>query len=109
MDVTRGDIVTVALRGDQGKPRPALVVQADLFHALSAVTVLPLTGTVVPAFLLRVTVEPTVANGLTRTSQVMVDEIQTPSRNHVGAVVGRLDAALMRDVERALALFLGLG
>jgi mRNA-degrading endonuclease toxin of MazEF toxin-antitoxin module len=27
--VTRGDRVTVALQGDQGKPRPALVVQLD--------------------------------------------------------------------------------
>jgi mRNA-degrading endonuclease toxin of MazEF toxin-antitoxin module len=28
-DVTRGDIVTVALQGDHGKPRPALIVQSD--------------------------------------------------------------------------------
>jgi mRNA-degrading endonuclease toxin of MazEF toxin-antitoxin module len=27
----RGDVVTVALRGDTGKPRPALVIRADRF------------------------------------------------------------------------------
>jgi mRNA interferase MazF len=27
--VTRGDIVTVALQGDHGKPRPVLIVQSD--------------------------------------------------------------------------------
>ena len=27
----RGDLVTVALQGDYGKPRPALVIQADQF------------------------------------------------------------------------------
>ena len=27
----RGDLVTIALQGDYGKPRPALVVQSDLF------------------------------------------------------------------------------
>ena len=32
----RGDLVTVALPGDFGKPRPALVVQADLFNATHA-------------------------------------------------------------------------
>lgn len=27
----RGDIVTIALQGDYGKPRPALIIQSDLF------------------------------------------------------------------------------
>ncbi len=48
----RGDLVTVALNGDQGKPRLALVVQADLFGDLSSVTILPITSTIVDAPLL---------------------------------------------------------
>ena len=36
----RGDLVTVALTGDFGKPRPALVVQADQFDQTGTVTVL---------------------------------------------------------------------
>lgn len=51
--------MTVALQGDQGKPRPALVVQADSFAELSSITVLPITGTLVEAPLLRVPLEPT--------------------------------------------------
>ena len=47
--MTRGDLVTVALQGDQGKPRPALVVQADQFGGLGSVTVLPITSTLVDA------------------------------------------------------------
>jgi mRNA interferase MazF len=35
----RGDIVTVSLPGDYGKPRPALVIQSDLFDEHSSVTV----------------------------------------------------------------------
>jgi mRNA interferase MazF len=31
----RGDFVTIALQGDFGKPRPALVIQSDLFAAHS--------------------------------------------------------------------------
>ena len=30
----RGDLITVALQGDAGKPRPALVTQADHFANL---------------------------------------------------------------------------
>ena len=44
-----GDLVTVALRGDAGKPRPALIVQADdLFADLPTIVVLPLTSCVWP-------------------------------------------------------------
>ena len=37
----RGTIVTIALQGYFGKPRPALIIQSDLFAELSSVTVLP--------------------------------------------------------------------
>ncbi len=40
----RGDLVTVALQGDLGKPRPALVIQSDLFDAHPSVAILPLTS-----------------------------------------------------------------
>ena len=60
----RGDLVTAALQGDQGKPRPALVVQSDPFADLAGVTVLPITSTLLDAPLLRVDVEPSVQNGL---------------------------------------------
>lgn len=104
----RGDLVTVALHGEQGKPRPALVVQADAFADLAGLTVLPITGTLLDAPLLRVEVEPSAANGLAKRSQVMVDKLQTPPRSKVGAPFGRLDDATMLAVNRALALFLGL-
>ena len=38
----RGDLVVVAMQGDYGKPRPALVIQSGLFDELPTVTVLPL-------------------------------------------------------------------
>ena len=40
----RGDLVTIALQGDYGKPMPALIVQPDLFDEHPSVTVLPVTG-----------------------------------------------------------------
>ena len=104
----RGDLVTAALQGDQGKPRPALIVQADVFSALGAVTVLPITSTLIDSPLVRLTVEPSAATGLTRRSQIMVDKIQTPGRTKIGEVFGRLDDAMMVSVNRAMALFLGI-
>ena len=104
----RGDLVTVALQGEQGKPRPALIIQANAFADLSAVTVLPITGTLVDAPLVRVLVEPTASNGLTKPSQVMVDKPQTPLRTKIGPAFGHLDDAAMVAVNRALAVFLGL-
>ncbi|HEY0206396.1 MAG TPA: type II toxin-antitoxin system PemK/MazF family toxin [Acetobacteraceae bacterium] len=101
-------MVTVALQGEQGRPRPALIIQADAFADLPAVTVLPITGTLVDAPLVRVLVEPTPGNGLTKPSQVMVDKPQTPLRARIGPAFGRLDDAAMVTVNRALAVFLGL-
>jgi mRNA interferase MazF len=107
--VRRGDIVAVALQGDQGKPRPALIVQSDLFSDLPAVTILPMTSMLIDATVFRVQIEPSPQNGLTKRSQVMVDKAQTPSRDKIGAVIGRLDDRSMLAVTRAIAVFLGMG
>ena len=104
----RGDLVTVALQGEQGKPRPALVVQADHFADLPAITILPITSTLIDAPLLRIPIEPNERNGLTKSSQVMVDKPQTPPKNKLGPPFGHLDDMTMVAVNRALALFLGL-
>ena len=103
----RGDLVTVALPGDFGKPRPALVIQSDLFDQTGTVTVLLLTGTLVDAPLIRPTVEPTPANGLRKRSQVMVDKAMSVRREKVGEPFGRLDDDTLLSVSRSLALFLG--
>jgi len=100
--------VTVSLQGDQGKPRPALVVQSDHFGELGSLTVLPITGTLIDAPLLRVPIEPTGQNGLAKRSQIMVDKPQTPAHGRLGSVIGHLDDATMVTVNRALAVFLGL-
>jgi mRNA interferase MazF len=104
----RGDLVTIAVQGDFGKPRPALVIQANHFSEHSSVTVLPITGTLVAAPLLRVTIQPTAENGLQKPSQVMVDKAMTVKRERVGPVFGRIDTDTLVEVERCLAVFLGL-
>jgi mRNA interferase MazF len=77
MAVRRGDLVTIALSGDHGKPRPALVVQADAFDALTSVTVLRLTSERHDWPLFRITAEAARGTGLQRRSQVMIDKAAT--------------------------------
>jgi len=60
----RGHFVTIALQGDFGKQRPALVVQSDMFDEHATVTVLLVSSTLVDAPLFRVKVQPDTANGL---------------------------------------------
>jgi mRNA interferase MazF len=100
--------VVVALQGDSGKPRPAVVVQADWFDALSTVVVLPLTSLRQDAAIFRIDVTLSERNGLRLLSQIAIDRPQTIRRTKVGQVIGQLDSVIMLQVERALAVFLGL-
>jgi mRNA interferase MazF len=105
--VRRGDLVTIALPGDYGKPRPGLVIQSDLFAEHPSVTILPVTSEIRDALLFRITVDPTPENGMRRPSQIMIDKAHTVRRDKIGPTVGRLEDRLMVEVNRALALFLG--
>ena len=103
----RGDLVTVSLQGDYGKPRPALVIQSDLLTDLESVVLCPVTSDLRNAAF-RVTVEPNPANGLRTLTQVMVDKLATLPRTKISEPIGRLDEARMKTVDRALLLVVGV-
>ena len=87
--IRRGDVVTVAAKGHySGKPRPALVLQSDLFSALGSVTICLLTTNILDAPLFRLTVEPSSSNGLQQVSQIMIDKIVTVHRGAIGSRIG---------------------
>ena len=104
----RGDLVTIDMQGNFGKPRPALVIQADAFAEHISVSVLPITSTLVAAPLLRVTLQPSASNGLQKPSQVMVDKTMTVMRDRMGPTFGHIDAPTLSEVERCLAVYLGI-
>lgn len=104
----RGDVVTVVAPGDYGKPRPALVVQSDLFQEHPSVTVCLMTSDLRNTPLFRLTIAPKPSNGLQKLSQVMVDKIVTLALARIGETIGRLDDSEMAEVTRLLALWLGL-
>ena len=103
----RGDLVTVILPGAYGKPRPAVIVQSDRYQAMESVTFLPMTSDILPKQVFRITVNPSAENGLEAPSQIMTDKCSTLPLTKVGKVFGRLDAADLARVDRALAAFLG--
>lgn len=105
----RGDLVTVALQGDFGKPRPGLIIQSDLFNETHPTVMLCLvTSDLREAPIFRLTVEPTPGNGLKKASQIQVDKIMTVLRDRLGPPFGHLDDATMVRVNRALAVFAGI-
>ncbi len=104
----RGELVTIAIGGDYGKPRPALVIQSDAFADLPSVTVLRITSDLREWPLLRITVAPDPLNGLRMASQVMIDKAVTVPRTKLGPRIGRLESHALRTVDKALQVFLGL-
>ena len=73
MEMNRGDVVICAAPGDYGKPRPAVVVQSDLFNGShSSVVVCPVTTHLEDAPLFRIPVPAGKTTGLKIESQVMV-------------------------------------
>jgi mRNA interferase MazF len=104
----RGDLVSLAVQGDFGKPRPALVMQSDWFDKHPTVTLLPLTSDLQNSPMLRVTVRPSETNRLVGTSQVMIDKATTVRREKIGSLIGRLEADRLIEIERCWAVFLGI-
>jgi mRNA interferase MazF len=105
--VRRGDFVKVVTLGSYGKPRPAVIVQSDLFNQHPSISVLPLSSELRNAPLFRVRIEPTAMNGLDKLSEVMVDKIQTIPIEKIGGEIGRASDEEMLAINRALAIFLG--
>lgn len=102
--------MVVATRGaSTSKPRPAVVVQSDLFTATHAsVTICPVTADVTDAPLFRITVLPGSRSGLTQVSQVMVDKVVSVPREAIGRVIGQCDENEVAAVDDALRNWLAL-
>jgi mRNA interferase MazF len=105
----RGDVVTVALQGAHGKPRPAVIVQRTETLTHTMVVVCPVTSELrTTAPLVRVTVDPSPTNGLRAVSQVMIDRVVSAPADKLGAPIGRLSDDVMAEITRRLAFWLGI-
>ena len=105
----RGDIVIVNAGGDYGKPRPAVIIQSDLFNGTHAsVVVCLITSELVDAPLFRLSIPKDPMNGLLHPSQIMIDKIVTIRCDKITQIIGYIDDILLLQINRSLALFLAI-
>lgn len=105
----RGDVVTVALQGDLGKPRPAVIVETDLLAPARHVLLCSGTSRLrenLPNR--RFLVEPSPANGLREPTQFQIDKLTFARREKCGEVIGRLGEEDMTEISARLIVLLGL-
>jgi len=69
------------------KPRPALIIQDNLFSATESVVVIPLTTTLADAAIARVAVPTT--TGIAQPSFAMIDKVTTVRRSNLPGGAGR--------------------
>ena len=105
----RGDIVTIALQCDLGKPRPAVVVETDRLKPSTHILVCPGTSFVRPEIeLRRVLVMPDGSNNLRAPTHFQIDRLIGIRRENCGVVIGQLDADTMDLINTKLLAILGL-
>ena len=109
----RGEIFLTALDPALGheikKTRPALVIQNDITNRYGMTTIVAaITSRVaVPPYPNEVVVEPN-ATGLEVVSTVRLDQIRTVDRKRLLKRLGSVDEDLMRKVDEAISISLGL-
>jgi mRNA interferase MazF len=106
----RGDIRIASGAADYaGRPRPFVIVHDDRLGITGSATVCGFTTDPADAPFFRIPVAPSALNGLKEHSRLMVDKITTVPRSKVGRRIGRLADEDIAKLNRALAIFLGLG
>ena len=107
----RGDIVVLNVGNNIGKPRPAVIIQADVLNEsdiISTTVVLPLTSELLHMNVLRYQVEPSSENGLKLRSQIMIDKITQIDKQKIQGVIGSLNRTQILEVESRLLTVLGV-
>ena len=110
--IRRGDIFTVDLEpvcgAEQGKARPALVIQNDIGNQYSpTVIVATLTSGNQLQYDLNVLVKAP-EGGLKNDSLILLNQIRTVDKIRLGRYWGRVSAQTMAQVDDAIKISLGL-
>ena len=110
--ILRGDIFTVDLepvRGsEQGKSRPALVIQNDIGNRFSpTIIIAPITTGESANFDVNVEIK-TPEGGLLNNSIILLNQIRTVDRSRLGRYWGQVSARTMQRVDEAIKISLGL-
>lgn len=104
----RGEIWSMRDDLYASKARPVVIIQSDEISGFDSVVLCLLTTYESSSIPTRVRVEPTVQNGLEKTSYVMTEKIASVSRAMLGRRIGMLEEEVMREVSEKVAVVLGL-
>lgn len=110
--IKRGDVFSIdfePIRGsEQGKVRPAVVIQNDIGNLHSpTLIVAPITTGEKSQFPVNIEVKAP-EGGLAHHSLVLLNQIRTVDRSRIGRYWGKLEPATMLKVDRAIKISLGL-
>ena len=113
----RGDVVTVnldpAVGSEARKIRPAVVVSNDVADATAArlgrgvITVVPVTSNIARIYPFQVLLLAS-QTGLARDSKAQAEQVRSVAVERIGTRMGRLPAAVMRELDDALRVHLSL-
>lgn len=106
----RGELWYVTGKGDYAeKPRPYMIVQRSEFIVDGgSVTMIPITGELGRLGLIRVRLDPDNVNGLDKSSDIMVDKIQTMKISRLKQKIGEVSPDVLEAVQQKIAFFLGM-
>jgi mRNA interferase MazF len=110
--IRRGDIFTVDLEpvkgSEQGKARPAVVIQNDIGNRHSPIVIVAaITTGDYARYDVNVAVKAP-AGGLQRDSLVLLNQIRSVDKSRLGRYWGHLDDEIMTQVDQALKISLAL-
>ena len=113
MTVKRGDIfyadLSPVVGSEQGGTRPVLIVQNDMGNRHSPTVIAAAITSQMNKAKLPTHIELTGRNvGLTKDSVVLLEQIRTIDKRRLREHMGRLDAAMMNQVDNAIAVSFGL-
>jgi mRNA interferase MazF len=107
--VSRGAVVVISgASGIGSKPRPALIVQNDLWSGTHTIMVAPFTTDIPGDMMMRPIFQPSAENGLRVASALMVDKITPAKRSDIGVIAGVLTERDMDTVDASLRLIFNL-
>jgi mRNA interferase MazF len=113
MKIRRGDIVIVNLDpvigSEQGKVRPAVVIQNDIGNEFSPVIIVaPITSQIFGKdYPINVKIEKNIS-GLEKDSNILLNQIRTVDKKRICKNLGSLPNYIITKVDNALKLSLGL-
>ncbi|MBU1345644.1 MAG: type II toxin-antitoxin system PemK/MazF family toxin [Alphaproteobacteria bacterium] len=105
----RGSLIVVSVRGEHGKPRPAVVIQSPSLEATESILVCLITSFIEEDAHHRVLIPVDPSTGLREPSMVMTEKIYPIPKIKCGPLIGRLPPAVMSQLDVRLAFVLGLG